>query len=106
MMKPSNTHVMLWSIAGSGLVNAFLFSSAFAGSAGGKKSLFVRLADMVAAPPGFIATQMFAPKEHTSSAFAAAAVASLICSFLFYAIVFWLILHALLLFQSTSARAR
>jgi hypothetical protein len=105
MIKPSNIRLLFWSVATSALVNAFLISSAFASGTGGKKSLYVRLADLVAAPPGYISNQMFAPKEHTASAFATAALASLTCSFFFYAVVSWLILRTVLLLQSARARA-
>jgi hypothetical protein len=71
MKRSSNLRVFFWSIAISGLVNAFLLSSAFAGGAGDKKPLYVRLADLIAAPPGYIVNQVFAPKEHATGAFEA-----------------------------------
>jgi hypothetical protein len=105
VIKPSNIRLLFWSVASSALVNAFLISSAFASGAGGKKSLYVRLADLISAPPGYIANQMFAPSEHTASAFATAATASLVCSFFFYGVVSWLILRTLLMIQSARAKA-
>src|SRR5580692_1946563 len=105
VMRPSNIRLVVWSVATSALVNAFLVSSAFAGSAGGNKSVYVRVADLVAAPPGYIANQMFAPKQHTASAFALAAIGSLACSFLFYSVVSWLILRTLVQIQSARDRA-
>jgi len=105
MNRPSNVRILFWSIATSGLVNAFLLSSAFASGAGGKKPLYVRLADLVAAPPGYIAIHVFSPREHTSSAFISAAIASLVCSILFYAVASWVVLRILFLLPSRHARA-
>jgi len=106
MKRLSNLRVFFWSIAISGILNGFLLSSAFIDSAGGKKSLYVRLADLVAAPPGYIANQMFAPKEHTAGAFIAAAIASLVFSIFFYTVVSWMILRVLQLLQSVRTSTR
>jgi len=101
--SPSNFRMFFWSIAGSGLVNAFLLSSAFAAGAGGKRSLYVRLADMVAAPPGYITDLLFTPKEHSLSALLSGAAVSLACSILFYTLISWLVLRILLPLQSPLA---
>ena len=106
MTEPSKIRPYFWSIAISGLVNAFLLSSAFVSSAAGNKSPYVRLADLVAAPPGYVTSRVFVPQEHSAIAFIAAAIASLAFSFLFYAVVSWLILRTLLLLHSSRARTR
>ena len=105
MKEPSKIRPYFGSIAISALVNAFLLSSAFVTSAGGNKSPYVRLANLVAAPPGYVASRMFAPKEHSSIAFMAVAVASLAFSFLFYAVVSWLILRTWLLLIMASSNS-
>ena|SRR5215469_4699067 len=93
MSKPSRVRVLQWSAAASALINLFLVSSAFVG---GAKSNYLKLANTIAAPPGLIASRFLAPKEHSAGAFVDAAVGSLICSFLFYAVVCWLLIQAVL----------
>lgn len=76
----------------SALLNFGLVLTAFVGGPQGRYPLVVRFADAVAAPPGVIANALFSPKQHTAHAFILAAVESLVCSFLFYALVAWVIL--------------
>jgi len=64
------------------------------------KSMYVKAADAIATPPGVIANRFFAPKEHSTHAFVAAALSSLVCSFLFYMIVFYALIESILWLKS------
>jgi hypothetical protein len=62
--------------------------------------MYVKAADAIATPPAVIANRLFAPKEHSIHAFVAAALSSLLCSFLFYMIVSYGLIEAILRFRS------
>ena len=64
----------------------------FAGNAQ-SNSAFVKVSDAIAAPAGVFAGA-FAPHEHTLGAFTSAALALLTVSFLFYALISWLVIEA------------
>ncbi len=87
---------LVWSVVASGIVNLFLISSAFVSGAG---SIYVKVADAIAAPPGCISNRLFAPNEHSLGAFVGASLGSLIFSFLFYAIISYALIYAALRFR-------
>ena len=55
-------------------------------------SLFTRVSDAIAIPPGKAAGMAFAPKQHTTNAFVLASLESFLFSIVFYTVVAWLIL--------------
>jgi hypothetical protein len=91
MLKTGNARPLVWSVIASGIVNSFLISSAVVSGAG---SIYVKVADAIAAPPGFISNRLFVPKQHSTNAFVAAALGSLVFSFLFYAIISFALIYA------------
>jgi hypothetical protein len=91
MLKTGNARTLVWSAVTSGIVNSFLISSAVVS---GPRSIYVKVADAIAAPPGFISNRLFVPKEHSTDAFVATALGSLIFSFLFYAIMSFFLISA------------
>jgi len=93
MKREYHPRSVLLAVALSALLNLLLALSAFAGVRKGERNLFGRIADAIAAPPGIIANALFAPKQHSVHAFAFAAVMSLICSFVFYALLIWGVLE-------------
>lgn len=100
MTTRAKSGLVLKAVAFSALLNLCLVLSEFAAvPKGGDRSLFVRIADAIAAPPGLISQIAFAPKQHTVHAFVLAAAESLICSFVFYALVAWAVLELLRLWK-------
>jgi hypothetical protein len=87
--------LVLKAIAFSALLNLCLVFSAFASIPNESHNLFVKIADAIAAPPGVISELAFTPKQHTVHAFVLAAAESLVCSFVFYALVAWAVLELL-----------
>jgi len=78
------------------IINAFLFSAA----AFGPNTLYRRIADTVAAPPGVVANRFFEPREHSAGAFIIAALLSLAFSFVFYGVVSWIVVQSFLRLNS------
>jgi hypothetical protein len=99
MLKTGNARALVWSVVASGIVNSFLLSSAVVG---GAESIYVKVADAIAAPPGFISNWLFVPKEHSTNAFVAGALGSLIFSFLFYAVISYALIYAVQLLRSVG----
>lgn len=66
-------------------VNGLLVVSAFTPAS----SLFTKVANAIAAAPGLIALRMFSPGQHTTLAFIGSAIASLLLSLVFYALLAW-----------------
>jgi hypothetical protein len=92
-----NSQLLLWSAAASTVINGLMFSPAFLG---GPHTVYGRLIDAIAAPTGIVAYRFFAPKEHSASAFLAAAFLSLVFSFVFYGVVCWVFVQAVVRFRS------
>ena len=100
MTTRDKSGLVLKAVAFSALLNLFLVLSEFAAAPkGGDRSLFVQIADAIAAPPGLVAKMAFAPKQHTVNAFVVSAAESLICSFVFYVLLAWAVLKLLHLWQ-------
>jgi hypothetical protein len=95
MKKVAHLRLMMYALGFSALLNLFLVLSQFAGLERSRFGWLLRLTDAVAYPPGLIAKLLVTPKQHTVHAFAMAATESLLCSFLFYALVLWLLLEVL-----------
>lgn len=68
-------------------VNGLMVVMSALGGGQGSRSFILRIADAIAAPPSAIAQHVFAPKEHSVGAFAAAAAEFLMWSIAFYAII-------------------
>ena len=92
MLKTGNARTLVWSVVSSGIVNSFLISST---AVGGPRSIYVKVADAIAAPPGFISNRLFVPKEHGTNAFVAGALGSLTFSFFFYSLIFFFLICAI-----------
>jgi hypothetical protein len=106
MRKVSHVRFVFRAIAISALLNLCLVLSEFAGLQREKYGLFLHTTDAIAAPPGVIARVLFAPKQHTVHAFALAAAESLVCSFVFYALLIWMLFELLDVWRSHKTQRR
>jgi hypothetical protein len=79
-------------VAASLFINIVMIILPIAGVGPRTSLIFIKISDAIAAPPG-IFVNIFAPKEHSVSAFALAASESLVISILFYFAILWLILE-------------
>jgi hypothetical protein len=70
-----------WALIVSGLLNAFLISSAFVTPSNAVASLYLRAANWVAVPPGYFANKIFVPRQHTAISFITSGLESLCLSF-------------------------
>jgi hypothetical protein len=70
-------------IIASAIINGSLILSAFTP----ESSLYTRIANAIARPPGVIIDGLFIHTQHTLPSFAAAALGSLLCSIVFYFVV-------------------
>ena len=106
-MKMQRTLPMYsWALIVSGLLNAFLISSAFVTPSNAVASLYLRAANWVAAPPGYFANKMFVPRQHTAISFITSGLESLCLSFFLYAAIVWAVLRVILLVQSARPMSR
>jgi hypothetical protein len=101
-IKVLNGCLITRSIVISTAINVFLLSSAFVG---GRDSICVKTANAIAAPPGVIANRFLAPEGHSVGAFVYPALLSLAFSFLFYGIVSWLFVQAIVRLKSWHRNA-
>jgi hypothetical protein len=95
-----------WALIVSGLLNAFVISSAFVTPSNVVAALYLRIANWVAAPPGYFADKMFVPRQHTAIAFITSALESTCLSFFLYAAVTWAVLRVILLLHSARPMSR
>jgi hypothetical protein len=100
------SRLLLKALALSVALNVVMIVLSALGGVPGGGSLVQRIADALAAPPGAIAQRVFAPKEHSAGAFAAAAAESLAWSIFFYGIVAWVILESVSVCQWIGRRRR
>ena len=70
-----------WALIVSGLLNAFLISSAFVTPSNVVASLYLRIANWVAAPSRYFAEKMFVPRQHTAIALITSGLESVCLSF-------------------------
>jgi len=92
MKKATHLRLGIDAFGLSALINLCLVLSQFAGLERDRYGWLLRVTDAVAYPPGLIAKFLFAPKQHTVHAFAVAAMESLLCSLLVYALLLWFVL--------------
>ncbi|HWG20673.1 MAG TPA: hypothetical protein VG225_09085 [Terracidiphilus sp.] len=94
--KAPKRGLLRWSVASSAVINAFMISAAVVGP----NTLYRKVADAIAAPPGIVANRFFAPREHSVSAFLGAALLSLAFSFVFYGAVSWILVRGFIRLRS------
>jgi hypothetical protein len=106
MKKQRTLRMYSWALIVSGLLNAFVISSAFVTPSNVVAALYLRIANWVAAPSGYFADKMFVPRQHTAIALITSGLESTCLSFLLYAAVTWSVLRVILLLQSARPMSR
>ena len=101
MTKRANS--IAWAFTGSALINAFLFSSVWFARPNGPQSLYVKIANALAAPPGYIAGKLVRP-EHSLGSYVAFMLLALVISILFYGAVCWIVIRAAAAIRSMRQR--
>lgn len=93
MLKYSHGRLLTRALVASVVLNALMIVAGLSGGAQGRTTLWTRLSDVVAAPPGIIIAHCCGPHEHTAGAFVLSMVEATGISILFYGFIAWIILE-------------
>jgi hypothetical protein len=100
MMRP-----LRQAMAASFLINTAMILLPILGGRSGIHAVLVKTSDVIAAPAGLF-VDAFAPRQHTTEAFALAAVESLVVSFLVYALVLWCFDKIIIRFELNNGHSK